>query len=143
MTNLTPAQLEQFESTFRYFARDETNTLSLPDFNAALASLGLVYSDEDMNYLYDHLVQEYGAITFQAFINLLVDITEDQTSPDQLRESFRGIASDKPFVTELDMRLAQLSSGAIDYLREVLPFQRNEVGEPEYDYETWLEEVFV
>lgn len=143
MTNLTPAQLEQFESTFRYFARDGTNTLSLPDFNAALASLGLVYSDEDMNYLYDHLVQEYGAITFQAFINLLVDITEDQTSPDQLRESFRGIASDKPFVTELDMRLAQLSSSAIDYLREVLPFQRNEVGEPEYDYETWLEEVFV
>ncbi|KAI6027630.1 calponin homology domain-containing protein [Pisolithus microcarpus] len=142
MTNLTPAQLEQFESTFRYFARDGTNTLSLPDFNAALASLGLVYSDEDMNYLYDHLVQEYGAITFQAFINLLVDITEDQTSPDQLRESFRGIASDKPFVTELDMRLAQLSSSAIDYLREVLPFQRNEVGEPEYDYETWLEEVF-
>lgn len=142
MTNLTPAQLEQFESTFRYFARDGTNTLSLADFNAALASLGLVYSDEDMDYLYDHLVQEYGAITFQAFINLLVDITEDQTSPDQLRESFRGIASDKPFVTELDMRLAQLPSSAIDYLREVLPFQRNEVGEPEYDYETWLEEVF-
>ncbi|KIN99583.1 hypothetical protein M404DRAFT_965491 [Pisolithus tinctorius Marx 270] len=143
MTNLTPAQLEQFESTFRYFARDGTNTLSLPEFNAALASLGLVYSDEDMDYLYDQLVQEYGAITFQAFINLLVDITEDQTSPDQLRESFRGIAGDKPFVTELDLRLARLPSSAIDYLREVLPFQRNEVGEPEYDYETWLEEVFV
>jgi len=44
MTNLTPAQLEQFEGTFRYFARDETNTLSLPEFTAALASLGMVYS---------------------------------------------------------------------------------------------------
>jgi Ca2+-binding EF-hand superfamily protein len=44
MTNLTPDQLEQFESTFRYFDKDETNTLSLPEMSAALASLGIVYS---------------------------------------------------------------------------------------------------
>ena len=44
MSNLTPAQLEQFESTFRYFDRDETNTLVLSEFTAALASLGLVYT---------------------------------------------------------------------------------------------------
>ncbi|KAH0832095.1 calponin homology domain-containing protein [Lanmaoa asiatica] len=135
-------QLEQFESTFRYFDRDETNTLILSEFSAALASLGIIYSDEDLVYIYDQLVQDYGAVTFEAFINLLVDITEDQTSPEQLRESFRGIAEDKPFVTELDMKLAQLPVGAIDYLREVLPSSKNEVGEPEYDYETWLHDVF-
>jgi len=39
---------------------------------AALASLGVVYSEEDMNYLYDELVRDYGAVTFEAFINLLV-----------------------------------------------------------------------
>jgi Ca2+-binding EF-hand superfamily protein len=44
MSNLTPAQLEQFESTFRYFDRDETNTLELAEMTAALASLGIVYS---------------------------------------------------------------------------------------------------
>lgn len=88
-----------------------------------------------------------------------MDITEDQTSPEQLRESFRGIAEDKvcsihlimlvvlkdllqPFVTELDMRLAQLPVSAIDYLREVLPSSKNEVGELEYDYERWLHDVF-
>ncbi|KAF9221592.1 hypothetical protein BS17DRAFT_785019 [Gyrodon lividus] len=144
MTNLTPAQLEQFESTFRYFDRDETNTLVLSEFSAALASLGIIYSDEDLDYIHDQLVQDYGAVTFEAFINLLVDITEDQTSPEQLRESFRGIAGDKPFVTELDMRLAQLPVSAIDYLREVLPSSsENEVEEPQYDYETWLHDVFV
>ncbi|KAG2155921.1 uncharacterized protein EDB93DRAFT_1128864 [Suillus bovinus] len=142
MTNLTPAQLEQFESTFRYFDRDETNTLSLTETSAALASQGLVYSDEDMTYIYDQLVQDYGAVTFEAFINLLVDITEDQTSPEQLRESFRGIAGDKPFVTELDLRLAQLPVSAVDYLSQVIPSTNNEVGEPEYDYETWLRDVF-
>jgi Ca2+-binding EF-hand superfamily protein len=44
MTNLTPAQLEQFESTFRYFDRDESNTLNQSEMIAALASLGMVYS---------------------------------------------------------------------------------------------------
>lgn len=48
-----------------------------------------------MEAIYDQLAQDYGAVTFEAFINLLVDITEDQLTPDQLREAFRGIANDK------------------------------------------------
>ncbi|KAK0201954.1 actinin-like protein [Desarmillaria ectypa] len=142
MTNLTPAQLEQFESTFRYFDRDESNTLNQSEMTAALASLGIVYSDEDMNYIYDQVVQDYGAVSFEAFINLLVDITEDQTSPEQLREAFRGIASDKLFVTELDLRIAHLPVSSVDYLKEVMPSVRNDAGEPEYDYERWLDDVF-
>lgn len=90
MTNLTPAQLEQFESTFRYFDKDETNTLNQFEMSAALASLGIVYpvssaegcrngwlilsypQDEDLDIIYDELLQGYGAVTFEAFINLLV-----------------------------------------------------------------------
>ncbi|KAG7088189.1 hypothetical protein E1B28_012206 [Marasmius oreades] len=142
MTNLTPAQLEQFETTFRYFDRDESNTLNQSEMTAALASLGIVYSDEDMDYIYDQLVQDYGAVSFEAFINLLVDIMEDQTSPDQLRESFRSIASDKPFVTELDLRVAHLPASALDYLREAMPSKVNEAGEPVFDYDRWIDEVF-
>ncbi|KAI0662162.1 actinin-like protein [Cubamyces menziesii] len=142
MTNLTPAQLEQFESTFRYFDKDESNTLNQSEMTAALASLGIVYSDEDMDLIYDQLMQDYGAVTFEAFINLLVDIMEDQTSPAQLRESFRGIAGDKPYVTELDLRVAHLPASAIEFLRQAMPSSTNDVGEPEYDYERWLDEVF-
>ncbi|KZT28329.1 actinin-like protein [Neolentinus lepideus HHB14362 ss-1] len=142
MTNLTPAQLEQFETTFRYFDKDDSNTLNQAEMVAALASLGIVYSDEDMDVIYDQLSEMYGAITFEAFINLLVDITEDQTSPEQLREAFRGIAGDKPFVTELDLRLAHLPASATEYLRQVMPLRKNEVGEDEFNYEEWLDLVF-
>ncbi|KAF9643282.1 actinin-like protein [Thelephora ganbajun] len=142
MTNLTPAQLEQFESTFRYFDKDETNTLNQLEMSAALASLGIVYPDEDLDIIYDELLQGYGAVTFEAFINLLVDITEDQTTPEQLRDAFRVLANDKPFVTELDLRLAQVPAHSIDYLKEAIPSENNEVGEPEYDYEAWLDQVF-
>jgi Ca2+-binding EF-hand superfamily protein len=92
MTNLTPAQLEQFESTFRYFDKDESNTLEPAEMTAALASLGIVYSvcllscsgtvyesgssqEEDMYLIYDQLVQDYGAVTYEAFINLLVRLS--------------------------------------------------------------------
>ncbi|KAG9035887.1 hypothetical protein FRB95_010290 [Tulasnella sp. JGI-2019a] len=152
MTNLTPAQLEQFESTFRYFDKDESNTLSVSEMSAALASLGIVYSDDDMNVIHDELVQAYGALTFEAFINLMVDITEDQTSSEQLRDAFRGIAGEKPFVTEMDLKLAMLPPGAIEYLREAMPPMRtngtsnspgsNGTHEQAYDYETWLDRVF-
>lgn len=142
MTNLAPAQLEQFESTFRYFDKDESNTLNQFEMSAALASLGIVYSDEDMDLIYDQLMVDHGAVTFEAFINLLVDIMEDQTSPAQLRESFRGIAGDKPYVTELDLRVAHLPATAIEFLRQAMPSASNGVGEPEYDYERWLDEVF-
>ena len=89
-----------------------------------------------------------------------MDITEDQTSSQQLRESFRGIAADRvsllritysskrphlvlqPYVTELDLRLAHLSQSAIDYLRQAMPSKENGAGESEYDYEAWLDDVF-
>lgn len=88
-----------------------------------------------------------------------VDITEDQTTPEQLRDAFRVLANDKvkspyivqatrhltpiqPFVTELDLRLAQVPGHSIDYLKEAIPLKNGEVGEPEYDYETWLDQVF-
>lgn len=38
----------------------------------------LMAQDEDMDYLFDQLEQEYGAITFQAFINLLVSAYSHQ-----------------------------------------------------------------
>ncbi|TFK73645.1 actinin-like protein [Pluteus cervinus] len=142
MTNLTPAQLEQFEGTFRYFDKDETNTLGQAEMTAALASLGIIYPEEEYDIIYDQLSLAYGAITFEAFINLLVGIMEDQTTREQLQEAFRGIASEKPHVTELDLRIAHLPASAIEYLREVMPREGGEGGEAQYDYERWLDDVF-
>jgi hypothetical protein len=42
-TNITPAKLEEFESTFKHFDKDDTNTLVLWEMHSALASLGIVY----------------------------------------------------------------------------------------------------
>ncbi|ORX71472.1 hypothetical protein DL89DRAFT_277901 [Linderina pennispora] len=84
MTNLTPAQLEEFESTFKHFDRDDTNVLHDIEFRTAMESLGSIF-------------------------RFLVELTEDQTTPEQLLESFRVIAADKDYVTEGDLRMSDLS----------------------------------
>lgn len=41
MTNVTPEQLEEFESAFRSFDKDESNTLDPDELSGALRSLGV------------------------------------------------------------------------------------------------------
>jgi hypothetical protein len=52
------------------------------------------------------------------------------------------LAQLQPYVTELDLRLAHIPTGAVDYLREVMPATQNGAGDPEYDYDGWLDSVF-
>lgn len=99
MTNLTPIQLEEFESVFRHFDRDGTNTLQELEFSAALASLGLVYDEAEMH---DKFLQVSGGssrtnhhVTFEQFIRFMVAVTEDQNTPAQVFESFREVADGK------------------------------------------------
>ncbi|CAH7674603.1 calponin homology domain-containing protein [Phakopsora pachyrhizi] len=167
MTKLTPAQIEEFETTFRYFDKDEENKLALPGFSAALASLGIVYSDSDTELIHSQIASRDGMVTFEAFVGFLVQITEDTTSPEQVRESFRGIAGDKPFLTEVDLKHALIPQSAIEYLIEAMPQYKDDVkpelqasgvgptttktnsscvdveGSPNvFDYELFLEQLF-
>lgn len=52
MTNLTPIQLEEFESVFRFFDKGQRNVLLENEFSGALASLGLIYTDEEMHNVF-------------------------------------------------------------------------------------------
>jgi Ca2+-binding EF-hand superfamily protein len=65
MTNLTPAQLEEFESTFRHFDNNQTNSLSSVEFNAALASLGIMYEDEEFAGVFAHCSGGGTEVTFE------------------------------------------------------------------------------
>jgi cofilin len=150
LTNLTPAQIEQFESTFRYFDKDETNTLNVSEMAAALASLGIVYGVSRFlspRSCFDNPRQRTRTLissTINCFKNMVpspsklsltswyvplerilnvgvgfdtvqVEITEDQTSPDQLREAFQGAANNKVRLGELPFR--SLAKSLTDILR--------------------------
>ena len=95
MTNLTPIQLEEFESVFRHFDREGGNSLKEVEFSAALASLGLVYDEDEMHEVFERTSGGRLVVTFEQFIRFMVEVTEDQNTAEQVFQSFREVADGK------------------------------------------------
>ncbi|KAF2457189.1 alpha-actinin-2 [Lineolata rhizophorae] len=144
MTNLTPIQLEEFESVFRHFDRDVSNSLQELEFSAALASLGLVYDEDEMHERFMETSGGRDQVTFEQFIRFMVDVTEDQNTAEQVFESFREVADGKPYVTELDLRHSLIPEELIDDLVKSMPTHRGpdlqeDRNLPKYDYISFME----
>ncbi|KAI7097122.1 alpha-actinin-2, partial [Hortaea werneckii] len=121
MTNLTPIQLEEFESVFRHFDRDLSNSLQELEFSAALASLGLVYDEQEMHERFIDVAGRGGSVSFEQFIRFMVDVTEDQNTAEQVFESFREVADGKPYVTELDLSHSLIPDEIVQKLVDSMP----------------------
>ncbi|GKT53167.1 alpha-actinin, sarcomeric [Colletotrichum tofieldiae] len=146
MTNLTPIQLEEFESVFRHFDRDDTNSLQELEFSAALASLGLVFSEDEMHDYFMDTSKGRDHVTFEQFIRFMVDVTEDQNTAEQVFQSFREVADGKPYVTEMDLRHSLVPDEVIDKLIEIIPPHSGpdtaeDRGMPQYDYIAFMDKL--
>ncbi|KAK4455872.1 hypothetical protein QBC34DRAFT_314441 [Podospora aff. communis PSN243] len=146
MTNLTPIQLEEFESVFRHFDRDDTNSLAELEFSAALASLGLVFSEDEMHDYFLDTSNGRDRVTFEQFIRFMVEVTEDQNTAEQVFQSFREVADGKPYVTEMDLRHSLVPDEVIEKLVEIIPphtgpDMQADRGMPQYDYIAFMEKL--
>lgn len=146
MTNLTPIQLEEFESVFRHFDRDNSNSLQELEFNAALASLGLVFSEDEMYNYFNTTSGGRDKVTFEQFIRFMVDVTEDQNTAEQVFQSFREVADGKPYVTEMDLRHSLVPDEVIDQLASIMPSHSGpdmseDRGLPQYDYIGFMDKL--
>jgi Ca2+-binding EF-hand superfamily protein len=162
MTNLTPIQLEEFESVFRHFDRDLSNSLQEIEFSAALASLGLVYDEQEMHEKFKDISGGRSYVTFEQFIRFMVDVTEDQNTAEQVFESFKEVADGKvsnanppnhfrqltkhlqPYVTELDLRHSLIPDELVEELVKTMPEHSGKSTQedrnlPKYDYITFME----
>jgi Ca2+-binding EF-hand superfamily protein len=146
MTNLTPMQLEEFESVFRHFDRDDTNSLQELEFSAALASLGLVFSEDEMHACFQETSRGRDKVTFEQFIRFMVAATEDQNTAEQVFQSFREVADGKPYVTEMDLRHSLVPDEVIDKLVEIIPRHHGpdlatDRDMAQYDYVSFMEKL--
>ena len=144
MTNLTPIQLEEFESVFRHFDRDLSNSLQELEFSAALASLGLVYDEQEMHERFIEVAGRGGSVSFEQFIRFMVNVTEDQNTAEQVFDSFREVADGKPYVTEMDLTHSLIPDDLVQQLMESMPMHRGpDLQEdrelPKYDYRAFME----
>ncbi|KAF3901762.1 Alpha-actinin-2 [Arthrobotrys entomopaga] len=146
MTNLTPIQLEEFESVFRHFDRDGSNSLQEIEFSAALASLGLVYDEDTMHETFLEVSKESRTVSFEQFIHFMVSVTEDQQSAEQVYQSFKEVADGKPYVTEVDLRHSLIPDHMVDQLIKEMPIHSGPLQEEDqelegYDYITYMEKL--
>ncbi|KAI9818420.1 MAG: hypothetical protein M1827_000479 [Pycnora praestabilis] len=144
MTNLTPIQLEEFESVFRHFDRDLSNSLQELEFSAALASLSLVYDEEEMHQKFMMTSGGRDFVTFEQFIRFMVAVTEDQNTAEQVFQSFVEVADGKPYVTEMDLRHSLIPDELVDDLLKSMPEhkgpdQQNDRELPKYDYVSFMD----
>lgn len=97
--------------------------------------------DKKFEEIFKSVSQGGDTISFDHFVTYMVSITQDTSSPEQLREAFEIIDAGKGFITEQDMRVAQMSDDQIAYLVSVIPRYPldNVVG---YDYKNWLTGLF-
>ncbi|KAL8751243.1 MAG: hypothetical protein Q9199_006551 [Rusavskia elegans] len=143
MTNLTPIQLEEFESVFRHFDRDLSNSLQEIEFSAALASLGLVYDESEMHSVFREVSGNKSSVGFEQFIRFMVSVTEDQNTAEQVFQSFREVADGKPYVTELDLRHSLIPDELVEDLLSSMPEHKGpDMQEdrhlPKYDYISFM-----
>lgn len=146
MTNLTPIQLEEFESVFRHFDRDDSNNLQEIEFSAALASLGLVFSEDEMHEYFVEAAEGRPTVSFEQFIRFMVDVTEDQNTAEQVFQSFREVADGKPYVTEMDLRHSLVPDEVIDKLIDIIPphtgpDMQQDRGQPQFDYIAFMDQL--
>ncbi|KAK9479128.1 calponin homology domain-containing protein [Lipomyces japonicus] len=140
MTNLTPIQVEEFESVFRYFDKRQQNQLEKVEFAAALASLGLVFDEDEMTELFDEVREHSPAVSFEQFIRYMVDITEDQHTAEQVLQSFIEVAEGKPYITDFDLRNSLIPDSMIEQLDGIMP--KDETGQG-LDYVKFMERLCI
>ncbi|KAK9454680.1 calponin homology domain-containing protein [Dipodascopsis uninucleata] len=140
MTNLTPIQLEEFESVFRFFDKRHQNCLEEVEFSAALASLGMVYSDEEMHEIFDDVREGEPYVSFEQFIRFMVDVTEDQNTAEQVLQSFMEVAEGKPYLTDFDLRHSLVPDPMIEQLEEIMPKDKTGQG---LDYVAFMERLCI
>lgn len=138
MTNLTPAQLEEFEQTFYHFDEHRRNTLTFTEFRYAISSFGIVYPKEELESMFYEMTRGAEVMNFQQFIYFTVSVTEDKTTPGELLDSFRKIADGNPFVTEVQLRKSHVEMKLVDYLKKAMP----KVTDDGYDYESFIQNMF-
>jgi Ca2+-binding EF-hand superfamily protein len=143
--DVSAEQVNEFKETFKHFDQDHDEKLSRLEFKSCLSGLGVVAldfegSDKRFESIFAKVANGGTHVDFQQFLSYMIDITKDEGSPEQIRESFNVLAGGKDFITENDMKVGQMSAEQIAFLKSVLPPKAGIEGG--YDYSDYVNSHF-
>jgi len=143
--DISPEQIKEFKETFSHFDQDNDEKLSRLEFKSCLSGLGVVEldfegGDKRFESIFNKVSGGAEEISFDQFTDYMVSITKDETSPEQIQDSFEVLAGGKDHITENDMKVGQMSAEQIEFLKSQMPPKEGIEGG--YDFRTWLASKF-
>ena len=107
---LSEDQLKEYRSSFNHFDRDGSGQLDKNEYRSCLLSLGYkLGSDPNDDPVFEKLwaeidPNETGTVSFEAFVDFMSREMVDQDTADQVMNSFKVLAGDKPYITADELR---------------------------------------
>lgn len=107
---ITQEQLNEFRMSFNHFDKNRTGRLAPEEFKSCLVSLGYnIRNDRQGEADFRRIMSivdsnNTGTVHFDAFLDFMTRESTDSDTAEQIIDSFRILAGDKPFITAEELR---------------------------------------
>lgn len=107
---ITQDQLNEFRMSFNHFDKNRTGRLGPEEFKSCLVSLGYnIRNDRQGESDFRRIMSivdpnNTGYVHFDAFLDFMTRESTDSDTAEQIIDSFRILAGDKPFITAEELR---------------------------------------
>ncbi|CAG5110515.1 Oidioi.mRNA.OKI2018_I69.chr2.g4911.t3.cds [Oikopleura dioica] len=164
---LSAEQMNEFRASFNHFDRDQDGICTIEELQGCLTAIGHIVESNDpvkkkKGYLepddfaavlismgYQLGEAEFqrilaivdptgtGQVTFRSFIEFMTRETTDNDTAEQVIESFRVLAGDKPYILEEELR-RELPPDQAEYcIQRMSPYRGADVPQGALDYESF------
>lgn len=137
---ITNNQMDDFRRSFFHFDKDRKHRLEPKEFKACLISLGYSLRDDrqgDADFKRIMSVVDpnrLGYVTFETFLDFMTRENSDTDTAEQIMQSFRILAGDKPYITA-DILRRELPPDQAEYcIRRMAPYAGRDAAPGALDY---------
>ncbi|CAL1268708.1 unnamed protein product [Larinioides sclopetarius] len=102
---ITGEQLNEFRMSFNHFDKNRTGRLAPEEFKSCLVSLGYNIGEADFRRIMSVVdPNNTGYVHFDTFLDFMTRESTDSDTAEQIIDSFRILAGDKPYITAEELR---------------------------------------
>jgi actinin alpha len=140
---ITNEQMDEFRKSFFHFDKTRSRRLEPKEFKACLVSLGYNIRDDrqgeaDFQRIMSIVdVNHSGYVTFDAFLDFMTREATDTDTAEQVMQSFKILAGDKPYITA-DILRRELPPDQAEYcIQRMAPYSGRDAVPGALDYSSF------
>ncbi|BFZ12083.1 hypothetical protein BsWGS_15122 [Bradybaena similaris] len=137
---ISEAQMNEFRMSFNHFDKNHTKRLEPKEFKACLISLGYKIRDDKQGEADFQRIMSIvdpnrtNYVTFDAFLDFMTRETADTDTAEQVMQSFKILAGDKPYITAQILR-QELPADQAEYcIQRMAPYSGRDAVPGALDY---------